>query len=153
MLNPWRSAISPPATRFHSGWNVATRPIVKLRYVAGSTAATLTAWSSMLAWAQLNCSTLVTPRRCRIRRTIPGLSVCCRSTRMSAVWSGARNGPGRSTAWSPTVSVDDGSTLGTPVLGPDDGELLDRADVLEEPSPHALNRRAGASSAATTAAR
>jgi hypothetical protein len=51
------------------------------------------------------------------------------------------------------VSVDDGSTLGTPVLGPDGGELLDRADVLEEPSPHALNRRAGASSAATAAAR
>jgi hypothetical protein len=51
------------------------------------------------------------------------------------------------------VSGDNGSTLGTPEVGADDGELLDRADVLEEPSPHALSRRAGASSAATAAAR
>jgi hypothetical protein len=51
------------------------------------------------------------------------------------------------------VSVDDGSTLGTPVPELDDGEVMDRADVLEEPSPHALSRRAGASSAATAAAR
>jgi len=51
------------------------------------------------------------------------------------------------------VSVDDGSTLGTPLLGAADGELLDLADVLEEPSPHAVNRRAGVSSAATAAAR
>ncbi len=127
---------------------------MKLRYVAGSTAATLTAWSSMLACAQLNWSTWVTPDRCRTFRTIAGVRDFRLSTRMSAVCSGASNGPGRSTAWSSVVGLVDGSTVGPPVwsVATDVGGVLSVTAVLEDPSSHPESTRAGSSHAATAAA-
>src|SRR4029078_8464739 len=155
-----RSAISPPAIRSHSGWNCATTrfevigSVLKFRYVAGSTAATLIACSSILPWAGLNRAVAVTPWMWRIRRTIRSLNGWLRKIRMSAVCSGAWNGPGRSTACSSAVGLVEGSALGVmeEAVGLDEG-LLGSADALAEPSPQPAARRAGSTQAATAAAR
>src|SRR4249919_1479057 len=72
------------------------------------------AWSSMLTWAREKRSTRVTPSTLLIRRTMALLSGRWRKISMSAVWSGARNGPGSATAWA-------GSRAGLEVgaVGPD----------------------------------
>src|SRR5690349_5775993 len=93
------------------------------------------AWSSTLTWARLNRSTRVTPSRCRMRETILSLSGCCRKIRMSAVCSGAWNGPGGWTAWS--LGDEDGDVL---ALGVREGSLepaVGSAEVVDDPSPHA----------------
>lgn len=74
---------------------------------------------------------------------------------MSALCSGARNGPGRSTAWSSVVAVeaDVGSSVGAPDEGAtEDGPLLAPA-WLDDPSPQPARTSTGTTQAATTVVR
>src|SRR4051794_41527972 len=66
----------------------------------------------MLTWARERRSMWVTPSTCLIRRTIDWLSGCWRKMSMSAVRSGAWNGPGRATAWSGSSTGEEDGSVG-----------------------------------------
>jgi hypothetical protein len=124
--------------------------VLKFRYVEGSTAATLIAWSWMLTCARLNCSTWVTPRTWRILRTMRSLRGCWRKISMSALCSGARKGPGGSTACpGSAVAEDDGLAGDGCPTTLDVGAVAVPAD---EPPPHADRARRGSAQARTTVA-
>src|ERR1700755_1535314 len=100
----------------------------------------------MLTWARETLSTWVTPGVCRMRRTIRSLSGCWRKISMSALWRGAWNGPGRSTACSGSAGVaDDAGAVGS--LGAIEeccagGVVGEVAVGPDEPSPHPASSRA-----------